>query len=883
MPISAKFVADFQGFLAAVDKAEIALVDFGKGAGKVESSLNRMTDSFSGRKLIQEASLMTIAIEKAGGTSVLTAKELEAVGNKANEAAEKMKKLGYDVPAGLQKLANETKAATGHLDGMRETVTKLAIGFGAMFTARAALNFVGDVLKNASALKDLSTQTQINVEELQLMGGAMSEFGVDADSLGKGLYGLSRRIAKGDDSVSTALASMGLSLKDVQGLNGEALFMAIERGLATLQGSLRDEASATLFGSRLGMAMGGAAEGIDEAMQKARALNKVVSTESINAMDEYSEAIERAQRNLTAMAGNAIGPVAQGFNVLNDAAAKGASKWEIFKAMFVDFTNSGLRVGASTSALAKLLDDLNKKTETGHVATAAFVGPLNQVAKAHDDGATKAKAHAKATDTVAESMAKFTAAVKGLSFKTYIEDTSRLNAVIPNLSAHMAEMSERFEDVREHMDDLESSDLLPFLANKLPGAVAQATREIEKAGEKIKASFGERTYNALGDVDRILSNIPGKFAEIGAMVARTGQAIMKNLADGNVWGAVIAGVTGAISVFTKLFNSAEKQVNPVREAFVRAAGGLAELDARAHDAGVTLTALLNAKNPEAYKKAIDDLNAAFKFQDDAMKTLDDTAAKYGLTLAEMGPKYRQGKLDEQFLTLLQDQKVLAAGGVELDLVLQKQAESFQGVIDKATESGSTIPASLKPTIERMIELGLLTDESGEKFTDIGKLTFAETLDSKFTTLIATIEKLAAAISGKLGNAISNIPTKVNVDVDLNAHWNIPDMPRDNFAATGGLVTANGIQYLAGGGNVLPFRSRGSDTVPAMLTPGEGVVSRRGMAALGRSGLSALNSGAGLGGADLSTLQDEVAGLRSDLAADRRVLGKQIRDAINLAS
>ena len=34
--------------------------------------------------------------------------------------------------------------------------------------------------------------------------------------------------------------------------------------------------------------------------------------------------------------------------------------------------------------------------------------------------------------------------------------------------------------------------------------------------------------------------------------------------------------------------------------------------------------MLNAKTPEAYKKAIDDLNAAFKFQDDAMKTLDDT-------------------------------------------------------------------------------------------------------------------------------------------------------------------------------------------------------------------------------------------------------------------
>lgn len=43
--------------------------------------------------------------------------------------------------------------------------------------------------------------------------------------------------------------------------------------------------------------------------------------------------------------------------------------------------------------------------------------------------------------------------------------------------------------------------------------------------------------------------------------------------------------------------------------------------------------------------------------------------------------------------------------------------------------------------------------------------------------------------------------------------------------TGGLVTARGImQYLGNGGNVLPFIPKGTDTVPAMLTPGERVLS-----------------------------------------------------------
>src|SRR6185369_8035542 len=124
MAVTAKFQADFSSFIQAIDKAEVALVDFGKGAGKVESSLNRMVDNFSGRKLVQEASLMTIAVEKAGGVAKLTAQEIERVGAKANEAADKMKRLGYEVPAGLKKLADETKNASVETDSLGLSFTK---------------------------------------------------------------------------------------------------------------------------------------------------------------------------------------------------------------------------------------------------------------------------------------------------------------------------------------------------------------------------------------------------------------------------------------------------------------------------------------------------------------------------------------------------------------------------------------------------------------------------------------------------------------------------------------------------------------------------------------------------------------------------------------
>jgi hypothetical protein len=54
-----------------------------------------------------------------------------------------------------------------------------------------------------------------------------------------------------------------------------------------------------------------------------------------------------------------------------------------------------------------------------------------------------------------------------------------------------------------------------------------------------------------------------------------------------------------------------------------------------------------------------------------------------------------------------------------------------------------------------------------------------------------------------------------------------------FAEKGGVVTASGIQHFAGGGNVLPI-PRGRDTVPAMLAPGEMVLTQHQQANLFKS-------------------------------------------------
>lgn len=75
------------------------------------------------------------------------------------------------------------------------------------------------------------------------------------------------------------------------------------------------------------------------------------------------------------------------------------------------------------------------------------------------------------------------------------------------------------------------------------------------------------------------------------------------------------------------------------------------------------------------------------------------------------------------------------------------------------------------------------------------------------------------------------------------------------------------QFASGG--VVPGFTLG-DTVPAMLTPGEGVVNRQGMAALGTDNLHALNRGNPLS----SATADEIRGLRGDMVGLTAFLMRQ---------
>lgn len=148
-------------------------------------------------------------------------------------------------------------------------------------------------------------------------------------------------------------------------------------------------------------------------------------------------------------------------------------------------------------------------------------------------------------------------------------------------------------------------------------------------------------------------------------------------------------------------------------------------------------------------------------------------------------------------------------------------------------------------------------ESFKKAAEAAQIHGAEIADSIHGSLVIAESgalDMGAAFTEAEGNvtrfksALGDIPSRLGVDIDLNV-GEVPDWirnPRTPEATPQVEPTTPGNEadpeYRASGGIVPSWRPRGSDVVPAMLTPGEGVVTTGGMARLGAAGLDFLNRG-----------------------------------------
>jgi hypothetical protein len=784
MALTGKFIADFSDFQTAVAKADVSLKSLGEGASKVGPQLNRMVDQFSGRKLIQDAEIMVRAIDEIGGVSKLTSKELASMAGKASEASEKMRALGMEVPKGLQDIADKAKPASDGLGSVASQLKGIAGALGIGFSIGAVVNLGKEILGDVDALQRMHAQTGISLQGLQRFQIAGDDAGNSIDQITSAISKMEDNFASANPVALKALTDLKIPLEDIKNLNPENQFIEISNAIRQIQDPAeRTRLAIDLFGKAGAQVLPTLVRGFDDVKGAAVGM----SDETIKRLDDASDRVGAWYR--TTKGYLALGAVAFVDLVKNgfDPARAGAAQAQ------ADMAALNTQIKEMGDAIKKPTIGLNAMAAPLKVVTsesAAVVGEtrrLDEALKAQTKSTADAKAaHEKlagAVDKVEEATTLNTAALGLADVQTVVsirawldlqQSLGKVEREFTLMQAGVHGTADGLDKLGTKVEAVSKDDLADFIDRiKFVGPLLEdAGNDAKKFSHVFGDAFSglnaimQRAFEGGGGIGGAIKSYATQItSNVLTMIPVVGQALSQFA------GAAIAGVQ---KVWGALTDKAGKETNNLRDAFIAAAGGLDVLNMRAHDAGLTLDALLDASKPKDYEAAIKDLQAAFEFQTAALATLDETAKKYGFTIEELGPALQRQELDQQAQTIFKDWEILNAAGIDTIAITTRMADSVNAYVQQAIAMGGEVPEAMRPMLQKMVEMGTLTDASGNKIENLedSGVSFAMTMSQGFQSLIESVGKLTDAISRGLGLAVDTSASKLrnmprNIDVGVS--------------------------------------------------------------------------------------------------------------------
>jgi predicted transcriptional regulator len=239
----------------------------------------------------------------------------------------------------------------------------------------------------------------------------------------------------------------------------------------------------------------------------------------------------------------------------------------------------------------------------------------------------------------------------------------------------------------------------------------------------------------------------------------------------------------------------------------------------AADLGSVMVQRLGKEAASAVQPLLDKLASLGGLSEDVQKQLlamtgpdframEEAAARYGIAQEALGQGYWQAKLDQQFLQVVADYKLLTEAGVNAGVVLEGMGPKVSELVQQALKYGVELPAGMKPIIETLAEAGLLVDENGMKLEGLEKLTFAETLTQGIDRIVAKLQELIDTLTKGVTGGFKTVmdeanklsDTEITVPVKLSPFWDSKgaeiEIPRYQH---GGVVTRPTLALIGEGG------------------------------------------------------------------------------------
>lgn len=470
------------------------------------------------------------------------------------------------------------------------------------------------------------------------------------------------------------------------------------------------------------------------------------------------------------------------------------------------------------------------------------------------------KAGEQAAAAIGKSFAGMPGVLKGLSIamgdtqlsaKQFADfGLGMMNDKSVEAAAHMATLRDRSKEWGRDLDQLAGS--LERLA-QISGAsfggmvkdIAQvigALSVVDKSANTFKTSIGTRdkvgaVTGAVGMVEGVAAATDGGGIKGIAGGAMSGMAMGAAIGSvvpviGTAIGAAVGAIGGAIVGIARSFgaSAAEKAGRQVEGDFEQQFGGFqgmmdavgsayAATGRTAQQAQADVKALMDAEKMggDAAKLMVDKITGAINEQKQDAVDLNTAIQTYGFSIEQLGPAMQKQNLDGQAQQLINDWRLLVGSGIEVVTVDQKMADSTWNYLQMAKKTGQEVPEAMKPVIQSMLDQGVFTDENGEKITEMKDLgvTFSQTMTQGFDKVVQKLQELLEKM-GKVPAALAAASGPINVDVNLNGRWNIPDVPDwgGAQAAGGDYVVTRPTLFLAGEAGPERARFSGANRVGA---------------------------------------------------------------------
>src|SRR5262245_11533717 len=410
MAIKATFDADFSKFSDAAANAKAALGGFEGQANKVQTAMNRIADSFSGRQIIQQATLTANAIDKIGVATLTAANKARAFQD-ISAGIEQLKLRGEDIPPVMQKIADATKQIPKNMQATSDAARALQSTLAGVFSIQSLISFGQELLQMADDISRVSDQTGLLTDEVQKLNYIGSQTGVTLEQMTGAVGQLQNRLASGDDSAIGAMKRLGLSFDDLKNKDPYEQLLAISDGFAKIKNpAAQTQIAMDLFG-KAGIPMLAAMKANMRAMGEEA---PVMSEATVRALDQAGDSFAKFQLQIKVWA-------AEAYNTLSGAFDRWIASLSRNIATAIDELAMVLRALEKIPGAAKLFPGLDSAIKSvsesaqwfRDVAT-GLEHPINQTAKAARGVVPPLEQYGKAQNAAADAAKKHAEALQQL-------------------------------------------------------------------------------------------------------------------------------------------------------------------------------------------------------------------------------------------------------------------------------------------------------------------------------------------------------------------------------------------------------------------------------------------------------------------------------------